>query len=172
MTTNADVSLLDPTRLRHVFGHYPTGVVVAAAFYEGAPVGMAVGSFTSVSLDPPVIAFMPDKTSSSFPSIRAAGSFSINILGSDQEAACRAFAMRGGDKFAGLRWVPSEQTGSPILDGVIAWIDCTIESVISAGDHYIVLGRVHELSVMNKNSPLLFLQGGYGGFSAPSEAVA
>lgn len=161
---SAETDPLSPERLRHVFGHYPTGVVIATAFHEGEPVGMSVGSFTSVSLDPPLIAFMPDRRSSSFPSIRASGSFSINVLGSDQEAACRSFAKRGSDKFADLPWTPAKESGSPILDGVVAWIDCDIERVVEAGDHYIVIGRVLELSVASDKSPLLFLQGKYGAF--------
>ena len=166
---------VEPGRFRHVLGHFPTGVVVATAVRaDGVPVGMAVGSFTSVSLDPPLVAFLPDKTSTSFPQIRAAGRFCINVLAGDQEAVCRAFAARGADKYAGVSWHPSRVTGSPVLAGAVAWIDCTVEDVLEAGDHYIVLGRVQDLATGAEPRPLLFFRGGYGCFtpaslSAPAE---
>jgi flavin reductase (DIM6/NTAB) family NADH-FMN oxidoreductase RutF len=131
---------------------------------------MAIGSFSSVSLDPPLVAFMPDKSSSSWPKFRDSGHFCVNILGSDQESVCRTFAVSGGDKFAELSWHPAG-SGSPILDGVLAWIDCDIEVVHEAGDHYIVIGRVRELDVESTALPLVFFQGGYGRFSALSLAA-
>jgi flavin reductase (DIM6/NTAB) family NADH-FMN oxidoreductase RutF/DNA-binding IclR family transcriptional regulator len=164
--------VLDHSVLRQTFGHYPTGVVVAAAVNQGVPVGMAIGSFTSVSLDPPLVAFLPDRSSTSFPGIREAGSFCINVLADDQEAVCRAFATRGADKFAGLGWTPTQHTGSPRLDDVVAWIDCDIQDVVEAGDHFIVIGRVRDLGATRTRSPLLFFQGGYGSFLAPSQAAA
>ncbi len=166
---------IDSALFRQVLGHFPTGVVVATALpSDGAPVGMAVGSFTSVSLDPPLVAFLPGRTSSSFPRIRAAGAFCINVLAGDQEGICRAFAARGADKYAGVRWRPSSATGSPVLDGAVAWIDCDIDDVVEAGDHYIVLGRVRDLAAAGEADPLLFFRGGYGRFtpsslSAPAE---
>lgn len=162
---------MDPGRFRHVLGHFPTGVVVVTALHDGSgPVGMAVGSFTSVSLDPPLVAFLPDRSSTSFPKIHEAGSFCINILAGDQEHVCRAFATRGGDKYASVAWTAAG-SGSPVLDGVVAWIDCDIEQVLDAGDHYIVLGRVRELAVAAKAPPLLFFRGGYGRFSPASLAA-
>jgi len=163
---------LDRSTLRQVFGHYPTGVVVAAAVHDGVPVGMAIGSFSSVSLDPPLVAFMPDRTSTSFPAIRESGSFCINVLADDQESVCRSFATRGADKFAGISWTATEATGSPRLDEVVAWVDCDIDDVVEAGDHYIVLGRVRDLAATRTRTPLLFFQGGYGTFDAPSRAAA
>jgi flavin reductase (DIM6/NTAB) family NADH-FMN oxidoreductase RutF/DNA-binding IclR family transcriptional regulator len=159
---------IDPKRFRHVLGHFPTGVaVVTAAHAEHGPVGMAVGSFTSVSLDPPLVAFLPDRSSSSFPRIRETGSFCVNVLADDQEPVCRAFATRGVDKYAGNEWIPGP-TGSPILSGAVAWIDCDIGDVLEAGDHYIVVGRVRDLQVAGESSPLLFFRGGYGRFSTAS----
>ena len=159
----------DSGRFRHVLGHFPTGVVVATAVpSDGVPVGMAVGSFTSVSLDPPLVAFLPDKSSSSFPKIRAAGSFCINVLAGDQEGICRAFAAKGAQKYAHVSWRAAPVTGSPVLDGAVAWIDCDIHDVIEAGDHYIVLGRVRDLAATGEQSPLLFFRGGYGSFTSSS----
>ena len=103
---------MDPGRFRHVLGHFPTGVVVVTAMHEeSGPVGMAVGSFTSVSLDPPLVAFLPDRGSTSFPKIRAAGSFCINVLADDQEHVCRTFAARGGNKYGQAAWQPQLRHG-------------------------------------------------------------
>lgn len=166
-----DAVPFDGARFRQVLGHYPTGVVVVTAVDpDGVAAGMAVGSFTSVSLDPPLVAFFPDKTSTSWPRIQAAGRFCANILGSDQEAVCRTFAVKGGDKFAELSWHPA-RSGAPILDGVVAWIDCDIDSVQEAGDHYLVIGRVRTLDVADPSLPLLFFQGGYGRFAPLSFAT-
>ncbi len=161
----------DPKRFRQVLGHFPTGVAVITAIGpDGRPAGMAVGSFTSVSLDPPLVAFLPDKSSTSWPKIQASGSFCVNILGCEQESVCRAFAMKGGDKFAELSWQPAG-SGSPVLDGVLGWIDCDIDAVHEAGDHWIVVGRVRELDIANPSLPLVFFQGGYGRFSSLSLAA-
>lgn len=161
----------DPRTFRTVLGHFPTGVAaITAVDGDGLPVGMAVGSFTSVSLDPPLVAFLPDKSSSSFPRIRATGSFCVNVLAGDQETVCRSFAAKGADKFAGIRWRPAG-SGSPILEGAVAWIDCDIDVVHDAGDHHIVVGRVRELDADADRGPLLFFQGGYGEFSSPSRSA-
>ena len=162
---------IEMTRFRQVLGHFPTGVAVITGIDgDGKPAGMAIGSFTSVSLDPPLVAFMPDKSSSSWPKFRDSGHFCVNILGSDQESVCRTFAVSGGDKFAELPWHPAG-SGSPILDGVLAWIDCDIDVVHEAGDHYIVIGAVRELEVGSTAMPLVFFQGGYGRFSSLSLAA-
>ena len=100
---------ITPALYRTVLGHFPTGVAAITSIgADGAPVGMTIGSFVSVSLDPPLVAFLPDKGSSTFPKIREAGFFCVNVLGADQEHVCRAFAARGTDKFAGLTVPPAE----------------------------------------------------------------
>ncbi|KKW93654.1 MULTISPECIES: flavin reductase family protein [Sphingobium] len=156
----------DSGTFRRVLGHYPTGVCVVTAVEDGqVPTGMVVGSFTSVSLDPPLVAFFPAKDSQSWPRIEKVGKFCVNILASDQKPLCQQFAVKGGDdKFAGVTHRVSAN-GSPILDGVVAWIDCQLEAVHEAGDHYIVLGRVIALEVETPGKPLLFFQGGYGEFA-------
>jgi 3-hydroxy-9,10-secoandrosta-1,3,5(10)-triene-9,17-dione monooxygenase reductase component len=155
----------DHDTFRHVLGHYPTGVcVVTAVEADGGLAGMVVGSFTSVSLAPPLVSFFPDKSSSTWPRIERAGKFCVNVLASDQHAICRKFSARGGDKFAGVAHRMSVR-GSPIIDGAVAWIDCSLYAVHEAGDHYIVLGHVTELEVQNPQRPLLFYQGAYGEFS-------
>jgi flavin reductase (DIM6/NTAB) family NADH-FMN oxidoreductase RutF len=133
---------------------------------------MAVGSFTSVSLDPPLVAFLPDRNSSTFPLIRETGNFCVNILAGGQEEICRGFATKKADRFEGVDWRPTLQTGSPILDGAIAWIDCEIAEVHDAGDHQIVIGRVLELEMASPALPLLFFQGGYGTFTLRTLVLA
>lgn len=161
MTANEHVSSFDEAKFRQVLGHFPTGVVVVTAVADGEPAGLAIGSFSSVSLDPPLVAFFPGKSSSSWPKIEAAGSFCVNILGEDQEDVCRVFASKGTDKFATIGWRPG-RTGAPIINDVIAWIECTIERVDDAGDHWIVLGRAVDLEIGAAGGPLVFFRGGYG----------
>jgi flavin reductase (DIM6/NTAB) family NADH-FMN oxidoreductase RutF len=110
-----------------------------------------------------LVAFCAAHSSTTWPKIKEAGAFCVNILGERQEDVCRRFAMKGGDKFTGLGWRPAS-TGSPVLNDVLAWIDCTIESMHDAGDHLIVVGRVHELELGVEGTPLLFFRGGYGRF--------
>lgn len=164
---------LDPSTFRQVLGQYPTGVVVVTATSStGEPVGMTVGSFTSVSVDPPLVAFLPSKTSSSWNDLRACGDqFCINILASTQEAVCRSIAMRKIDKFSDIAWTLSS-AGSPVVDGAVAYIDCATYEIHDAGDHEIVVGRVLDLAVKNSDFPLLFFRGGYGSFSPLSLAAA
>jgi 3-hydroxy-9,10-secoandrosta-1,3,5(10)-triene-9,17-dione monooxygenase reductase component len=161
MTESADIG---GATFRRVLGHYPTGVcVVTAIDRDGVASGMVVGSFTSVSLSPPLVAFLPDKSSTSWARIKRAGRFCVNVLASDQGELCRRFASKGEDKFAGLAHRVSAN-GSPVLNDIIAWIDCTLDAVHEAGDHYIVLGRVHDLGISRSRQPLLFFCGKYGNF--------
>lgn len=150
-----------PEHFRYVLGHVPTSVVVITAADAAGPVGMSVGTFTSVSLNPPLVGFLAAASSTSFPRIRAAGCFCANVLSAGQEDVCRAFAASGGDKFAGLTWRPAGSP-APVLDGVVAWIDCDIAAVQPAGDHFIVLGAVHGMDACSDRPPLLFHRGGYG----------
>src|SRR5690606_15397269 len=144
---------IDGATFRRVLGHYPTGVcVVTTVESDGNQAGMVVGSFTSVSLDPPLVAFFPDKSSTSWPRIEKAGKFCVNILASDQRDLCRQFAAKGGNKFADVAHRVSKG-GSPVLDGAVAWIDCDLHQVHEAGDHYIVLGHVLELDIDRPEQP-------------------
>lgn len=154
----------DSAKYRQVLGHFPTGVTVVTAVLDGEPVGLAVGSFSSVSLEPPLVAFFPGASSSSWPKIEAAGSFCVNILAEAQEEVCRRFASKDDDKFAGLGWAPAG-SGAPLLTDVLAWIDCDIDSVTPAGDHFCVIGRVRDLGIGHDGAPLVFFRGGYGRFA-------
>jgi flavin reductase (DIM6/NTAB) family NADH-FMN oxidoreductase RutF len=153
-------------RFRQVLGAFPTGVtVVTAIAADGQPTGMAIGSFTSVSLDPPLVAFLPARASTSFPRIRTATSFCVNVLAEHQEDLCRVFAGSGGDRFAGVPWSPAP-SGAPRLHGVEAWIDCSPYRVSAAGDHYFVIGRVEALDCTDAGRPMIFHRGGYGRITA------
>jgi flavin reductase (DIM6/NTAB) family NADH-FMN oxidoreductase RutF len=155
---------IDSSKFRQVLGHFATGVTVITASAESGPVGLAVTSFASVSLEPALVGFFPGKHSSSWPKIEAAGHFCVNLLGEDQEEVCRVFASKEPDKFAGLGWTPSS-SGAPILDGAIAWIDCDLAQVVETGDHYLAVGAVRELAVAHDGPPLLFFRGGYGKYT-------
>jgi len=145
---------------RHVLGHFPSGIAVVTGLDAGEPVGLAVSSFTSVSLDPALVGFFPARSSSSWPRIERAGAFAVNVLGEHQEDLCRAFATSGSDKFDGVGWRPGD-TGAPVLDGAIASIECELAEVTDAGDHLFVLGRVRTLSSTPGRGPLVFFRGGY-----------
>lgn len=160
------MAAIDPMDYRRTLGSYPTGVVIITGDTPDGPVGLAIGSFTSVSLDPPLVGFLPDKGSSSWPRIHGTGAFCVNVLAADQLDVCKAFASKGGDKYASVTW-RTAATGSPVLDGVLAWIDCRIDRVDEAGDHWFVLGRIEELAVERDDvGPLLFFRGAYGDFTA------
>jgi flavin reductase (DIM6/NTAB) family NADH-FMN oxidoreductase RutF len=157
------VTSIDEARYRQVLGHFATGVTVLTGMDAGHPVGLAVNSFTSVSLAPALVAFCVSTRSSTWPRLRPAGTFCVNILADDQEDVSRAFAAHGSDRFQGVGWRPSP-AGAPILTGALAWIDCTVEAEHEAGDHVIVVGRVRALSVEHEGRPLVFYRGGYGRF--------
>jgi flavin reductase (DIM6/NTAB) family NADH-FMN oxidoreductase RutF len=158
-------SPIDPMRYREVMGHYPTGVtVVTGTAEDGSPVGMVVGTFTSVSLSPPLVAFLPTTSSQTFARLRTAAAYCINVLAHDQVDLCRAMAGSGPDKFAGVGWRPSG-LGAPMLSDAVAHIHCLPQRIIEAGDHYIALCEVRAMDVNRQVTPLLFFQGGYGGFS-------
>lgn len=157
---------IEPARFRQILGHYPTGVCAITAMGDGGkPVAMVVGTFTSVSLDPPLVAFFPGKNSTSWPQIEATGRFCVNVLAKDQGAICRVLSSKAEDKFAGIPYRLSEH-GTPILEGVVAWIACDLQAVHEAGDHYIALGHVRALEIENPHSPMIFHCGGYGQVAA------
>lgn len=165
-------STIDAATYRRVLGRYPTGVAVITAARDGhAPCAMAVGSFSSVSIDPPLISFFPSKRSTSWPAIKAAGQFCVNVLSSEQGELCRRFSTTGIDRFAGLTHAASPN-GSPLLDRIVAWIDCAPYAEHEAGDHVIVIGRITDLDVAHAAPPLLFLGGRYGTFCELSDATA
>lgn len=168
-TTSLDRSdPIDPKEFRRVLGHFPTGVTVLTGTDDRTPLGATVGSFFSISLDPPLVGFCMGHSSSSWQAIRDSGAFAINILADDQAWMSNRFASKDDDRFDGIEWAPSLRTGSPLLRDVVGHIDCVLESEADSGDHVIVVGRVVELRLDRAGDPLIFLRGGYGSF-APSD---
>ena len=154
----------DEARFRQVLGHFPTGVTVVTSLWEGRPLGLSVSSFTSVSLAPPLVGICVSRESASWPLISRSGTFCVNVLAEGQEALSRAFSQTDGpDRFSGVGW-SSAPSGAPVLDGVLAWTDCSIEGEHDGGDHRIVVGRVDHLGVAHEGRPLVFYRGGYGRF--------
>ena len=152
----------DAARFREVLGHFATGVTIVTAMEGGEPVGFTCQAFTSLSLDPPLVALAPGKSSTSWPRIAAAGSFCVNILAEDQEALSRDFAVSGGDKFTGRGLAPGRQRRA-VLDGALAWVECEFELAHDAGDHELVMGRVLDMGV-SRGRPLVYYRGGFGRF--------
>lgn len=162
--TLAAQTTFDPRAFRDVMGHYPTGVVVVTAIVDDAPVGMVIGTFSSVSLEPPLVSFMPMTTSSSYAKIRTASNVCISVFAQDQLQDCRTLASKDPEKFDKVQWSPSS-TGAPMIAGAVAHIHGRIDREIEAGDHFITLVAVDDIAVNRPATPLLFFQGGYGGFS-------
>ncbi|MCX5421589.1 flavin reductase family protein [Streptomyces sp. NBC_00078] len=159
---------VDQTEFRRVLGTFATGVTVVTApaadeAGPAGPAGFACQSFSSLSLDPPLIAFMVGRTSTTWPHIARAGVFCVNILGAHQGDLCRAFAVSGADKFTGVAYDGAPVSGSPRLTGAVAWLDCTIHAVHMGGDHLIVVGRIEALGTgAASDEPLIFHRGRFG----------
>ena len=158
----------DPTdgrEFRRVLGQYPTGVTVVTAACPGGLEGMTIGSFTSVSLDPPLVSFCPGHDSDSWIRMRDVGSFCVNVLADGQADVSAVFAGKAEDRFEGLT-TRVEATGAPVIDGCLAWIDCELHAIHTTGDHDIVVGRVVALGAADPaagaSGPLVFFKGGYG----------
>lgn len=143
-----------------VLGRFATGVTAITALDGAQPIGFACQSFSALSLDPPAVALFPARTSTTWPRIRAASKFCVNVLAADQEQVCRQLGRSGPDKFDGLDWTRSPN-GSPLLDGSIAWIDCEFGAELDGGDHTIVIGHVTALGAGREADPLLFYRSGF-----------
>jgi len=150
-------------RYRDVLGTFASGITVVTTTSNGDPVGMTCQSFSSVSLEPPLVMFVPAKTSRAWPLIQRSGRFAVNVLAADQEHVSAQMASKGADKFAGIDWHPAAVTGSPVIAGTLAHLDCTIHAVHEAGDHYVVIGRVQHLETSSDDvqEPLLYFRGRY-----------
>ena len=155
----ADGAGTDPETMRDVLGHFPSGVTIVTATTPDGPAGFTCQSFSSLSLDPPLVLLLAGRSSSSWPRIEAVGRFCVNVLAEDQGELAVTFARSGTDKFAEVTWRESA-LGSPVLDGATAWIDCTLHAVHEGGDHLIVVGDVHDLRASG-TAPLVFHRGGF-----------
>lgn len=160
---------------RDVLGLFASGITVVTTYSDGEPVGMTCQSFSSVSLEPPLVMFSPARTSRAWPRMQRAGFFCVNVLAADQAELSDRMATKGEHKFDGLEWTTAT-TGAPVLPGVLGYVDCTVEKVVEAGDHYVVLGRVVDLGAGDRTGdagdtgatggagspdPLLFFRGRY-----------
>lgn len=162
-----DLDPLSPDHLRLALRAVPTSVaIITTTGDSGEPIGVSVGSFTSISLDPPLVGFFIARTSSTWPKIAATGGFCASILGSHQEDLCRLFATPGADRFGTASWAPNI-AGRPVMDGAVAWFECDVDQVVPTGDHDLVLGRVTAMRAVEDASPLVFVGGSYGAV-APS----
>ncbi|MGF1597879.1 MAG: flavin reductase family protein [Acidimicrobiales bacterium] len=166
MSDRTDDPIIDPGDFRKVLGCFPTGVTVVTADAAGRPVGIAIGSFASISLDPPLVGFFLGTESGSWPAMEEAGHFCVNVLTSDQQELCAVMASRSDNKFEGVEVTPAPATGAPVLPGVHAIIDCRIDQVVACGDHNLVMGRVLHLDVGDGEAgPMVFHKGRYGSFA-------
>ncbi len=160
----------DADSFRHVLGHYPTGVAVITAQTPDGPVGLSMNSFTSLSLQPPLVLFCPAVSSSTWPTLRAVGRIAINVLSAGQESVSRAFAARSADRFAGLDWTFGEN-GAPLLTDALGWLECDVQAEYPAGDHTVVIARIERMGVHDAIAePLVFFRGGY--YQGISEAAS
>jgi len=170
---DANAVPFDSKHFRTVLGHFPTGVTVITGMADGdRPHGFTIGSFTSVSLDPPLVGFLPQTDSETWALMADAGSFCVNVLSNQQSDLCWKFAKSGTEvtRFDGVEW-HAAPSGAPVLERAVAWIDCAVEEVYEMGDHYFVLGRVTALDADADHNglppqPLVFYRGTIGGFAA------
>jgi 3-hydroxy-9,10-secoandrosta-1,3,5(10)-triene-9,17-dione monooxygenase reductase component len=154
---------IEPNHFRNVLGHFPTGVTVLTAYSPAGPIGMSANSLTSVSLDPPLLLVCPAKNSETWPAIREAGRFCVNVMARHHEPTVRRFAVRGVDRFEGSSY--HDRSSGPALDDAIAWIDCELQHEHDAGDHTIAVCAVVGLEHAAEGEPLVFFRGRYGTFS-------
>jgi len=150
----------DARALRDAFGAFPTGVTVVTTHDpSGQPIGFTANSFTSVSLDPPLLLICLAKTSRNFAAMTGSGRFAVNILSETQKDVSNTFARPVEDRFAAVEWKTGPE-GSPIFADVAAWFDCATEQVLDAGDHVIMTGRVKAFANSGLNG-LGYARGSY-----------
>ena len=165
---------IEPLRFREALGHYASGITVITSLIDDEPVGFTCQSFYSVSMEPPLVSFSVMSTSNSYPGIRRAGRFAVNILSGEQIGISNQFARRGSDKWHGVEWQGSP-LGNPLIAGSLHWLDCEIHAEHAAGDHLIVIGEVKALNLQQATAtqPLLYFKGQYCNLAAhaTNEAV-
>jgi flavin reductase (DIM6/NTAB) family NADH-FMN oxidoreductase RutF len=154
-----------PQELRRVFGAFPSGVTAVAALVDGEPVGLAASSFTSVSLAPALVSVCADVRSATWPVLRTLPRLGISVLGAHQEGVCRRLSSKSGKRFADLDYRASAD-GAVFVEGASAWLDCSIEAVLPAGDHDIIVFRVHDLDADAAVPPLVFHASRFGRLAA------
>lgn len=151
---------VDPQEFRGAMKYVPTPVAIVTAMTEDGPVGMTVGSFTSVSLSPTLVTFFVDVSSTTWPRLKASPGFTINILGHDKGDLCRAFSRRGADRFDGVDW-SLNKNGNPALAAASVSLDCIPYSTLVLGDHIQQVGEVRGVQVHDEGMPLVFFNGSF-----------
>lgn len=146
---------LDQATLRQAYAQFPSGVVAIAAEIDGVPVGLAASSFVAVSIEPPLVAVCIQNTSTTWPKLEGLHSIGVSVLGEAHNDAARTLAAKTGDRFAGLD-LQTTDNGAVFIEGATAWLDTTIEQQVPAGDHAIVLLRIHSLEVQSEIDPIIF----------------
>lgn len=157
MATSAEIA---PAEFRSVLGSYPTGVCVVTGQNEGQRLGVTIGSFTAISLVPPLVGFFIDQASRRWPPIAAAGRFCVNVLGAHQFGECQFFTRQQAAEFTRFGESPTG-TGLPVIEDAIAWIECEVGEIRRFGDHDLVIGKVMSLSRGRNGTPLVFWRGGF-----------
>lgn len=152
---------LDAGRLRQAFGAFPSGVVAVAARVGERVVGLAASSFTSVSLDPPLVSFSIGSMSRTWPELCRAGHLGVTVLADHHDAVARQLAGPSATRFDGLSMSFSD-AGAVVLTDGLAWFDTTIDRTFEAGDHIIVLLRLHAVAHVEHSLPLVFHRSGFG----------
>lgn len=159
-------SEVDRQDLRDALGSFATGVAIMTSIDDsGTPVGVTVNSFSSVSMNPPLVLFCLDRKAFSLPTFLAASYFAINILAVEQAELSRRFAIPMADKWAGLRWVAGIG-GIPLLPGCVAQLECRLHDVMEGGDHLIIIGEVMTAQSEPDREALLYKRGLYGRFNS------
>ena len=148
-------SKLTESSLREAFGHFPSGVIAIAAEVDGVLVGLAASTFVPVSLDPPLVSFCVQNTSTTWPKLKDLPLLGISVLGESHDAAAKALAAKTGDRFAGLE-TSSTERGAVFIHGTSVWLESAIEQLVPAGDHTIVVLRVHDITVHDDVAPIVF----------------
>ena len=153
---------IEPLSFREALGHYASGITVITSCIDGEPVGFTCQSFYSVSMSPPLVSFSVMSSSASYPKIRQAGRFAVNILSGEQVRISNQLARKGADKWHGVEWQESP-LGNPVIAGSLHWLDCDIHAEHTAGDHLIVIGEVKALNLQETaaTQPLLYFKGQY-----------
>jgi len=150
----------DRQHFRHILSHVPTSVVVVTAMVRGVPIGLTVGSFSSVSLDPPLVNFFIDLKSKTWLKLNEANTFTVNVLGKDHQHLCQAFSRPAADRFDGVEWTPSPH-GNPVLREANVALDCSRYKIEVLGDHVQVVGRVRAMQAQAPDLPLVFYRGAF-----------
>ncbi|MHC6226188.1 flavin reductase family protein [Pseudomonas sp. X10] len=158
---------IEPLSFREALGHYASGITVITSLIDGEPIGFTCQSFYSVSMSPPLVSFSVMANSASYPGIRQAGRFTVNILSGEQVGISNQFARKGTDKWHGVEWQASP-LGNPVIAGSLYWLDCEIHAEHAAGDHLIVIGEVKALNLQEAaaTQPLLYFKGQYCNLTA------